>query len=59
MDKRSLSLSIAIYSAVTLFKGDERPRKVIVEHPVAEEMQVDTLTSRIGANQETDLTIFF
>ena len=43
VDDRSLLLTIAVDTAITLFEGDKTPRYVIVEHCVTEVVQIDTL----------------
>ena len=43
VDDRSLLLTIAVDTAITLFEGDKTPRYVVIEHCVTEVMQIDTL----------------
>ena len=57
MDVRRLLLAISVNTSVALLKGDEGPRDVVVEHPVAEVVQVHTLRTGIRADEQPNLTV--
>ena len=59
MDVRGLLLAVTVDTAVALLKGDERPGKVVVEHPVAEVVQVHTLRTGIRADEQPNSAILF
>ena len=47
VDDRCLLLSIAVNTSISLFECNKTPRNVVIEHDMAEVVQVDPLTTTI------------
>ena len=52
-----LGLSVTVNAAITLLKGNERPRQVVVEHTVAVIVKVDSLAAGIATYQHADMAV--
>ena len=52
IELRLLFLAVAVNATVALLEGEQRPRDVEVNHPMAEVVQVDALGSDIGRDEQ-------
>ena len=55
---RGVLLAVAVDAAVALLEDHERPGDVEVDHPVAEEVEVDALRGHVGGDEEPNRGLF-